>query len=527
VAATHTTIHAPAREASARQRSLRYFIFTFCTSLYLLAFMRLVRLGTDEGSLVYGAVRIIHGQIFARDFFEVMGPGTFYWLALFFRLFGVTFAATRICLFLTSLGTAVLIYFLTRRVCRRYQLLPCFLLFGTYFSGQWPAISHHVDSNFFALLSVACIILWQEKRKDSLLFAAGVLTGATTCFLQPKGVFLLVSILFWLWTQRRRRSLSLSALSQVIGGYCSVIGIVLVYFWSQNALWDLIYANFVWPSGHYGAANAVSYAQGIFTFYWDPWVKIKSGFNWSIGVAVILITPFLFIASLPLLLLIQGARSKWNTMRPEIMLYWLCGWALWLGEIHRKDISHLVFGSPLLIILCIHLLMERREKVADLALQVLSICACCLACINLCLVLTTHPFTTRVGSVAMFKSDPVLTFLDDHVAPGEEIFLFTYSPMYYFLSSTTNPTRYSILMYGYNTRSQFEEVIQVLEQRQVRYVLWDTFLEERDLRLFFPSMKQARPDERLIEPYLKVHYKTVWTENGVLIMERKNEDHAD
>jgi hypothetical protein len=82
-------------------------------------------------------------------------------------------------------------------------------------------------------------------------------------------------------------------------------------------------------------------------------------------------------------------------------------------------------------------------------------------------------------------------------------------------------------MYGYNTRSQFEEVIQVLEQRQVRYVLWDTFLEERDLRLFFPSMKQARPDERLIEPYLKVHYKTVWTENGVLIMERKNEDHAD
>lgn len=46
--------------------------------------MRVVRLGTDEGSLVYGAVRIVHGQVFARDFFEVIGPGTFYWLAMFF-----------------------------------------------------------------------------------------------------------------------------------------------------------------------------------------------------------------------------------------------------------------------------------------------------------------------------------------------------------------------------------------------------------------------------------------------------------
>ena len=47
----------------------------------------------DEGLLVSGAVRIVHGQVFARDFFEVVGPGTFYWLALFFKLFGVTFVA--------------------------------------------------------------------------------------------------------------------------------------------------------------------------------------------------------------------------------------------------------------------------------------------------------------------------------------------------------------------------------------------------------------------------------------------------
>ncbi len=95
-----------------------YLIFTLSASLYFLPFMRLLLQTPPEGLLVYGAVRIVHGQVFARDFFEVVGPGTFYWLALFFKLFGVTFAATRICLFVTSLGTGLAMYFLSRRICR-------------------------------------------------------------------------------------------------------------------------------------------------------------------------------------------------------------------------------------------------------------------------------------------------------------------------------------------------------------------------------------------------------------------------
>src|SRR5215467_7163902 len=75
-----------------------YLIFALCTSLYFLPFMRLLLRGSDEGILVVGAVRTIQGQLLGRDFFEVIGPGTFYWLAFFFKLFGVTFLASRICL---------------------------------------------------------------------------------------------------------------------------------------------------------------------------------------------------------------------------------------------------------------------------------------------------------------------------------------------------------------------------------------------------------------------------------------------
>jgi hypothetical protein len=509
-------------QRSASRRYPSYLIFTLCSSLYLLPFMRIL-VGGDEGSIIYGAVRIVHGQVFARDFFEAMGPGSFYWQAIFFKLFGVTCLATRISLFFTSLGTGLLMYFLARKVCRKYHTLPCVLLASTCFG--LPSISHHADSNFFALLSVACIVLWQDRRKDSLLIAAGVFAGATTCFLQPKGMFLLASLLLWALIQRQRRSTSLCVLSLIAGGYCSVITIVLVYFWSQGALWDLAYVNFVFPFRHYGAINALPYAYGIHS-YWH-WVIASSGFNGWVAVEAIVIVPFLFIAALPGLILILGALHRWNSARPQVLLYCLCGWALWLSEIHRKDVVHLAFGSPLLIILCVYFPAEYRGKIADFALQTLSIDACCLAAFNLILVLLAHPMTTRVGSVAVFKSDPVLTFVDEHVAPGEKMFVYPYCPTLYFLSATTNPTAYSFLMYDYNTPSQFEEVIRALEQDKVRYVLWDTNFVTKTALYSFPSARRPTPAELIIEPYLESHYNVVKAEDGVRIMERKSEEHAE
>jgi len=523
-----TRERAPARMAKGPARAyIPYLIFTFCAGLYFLPFMRILLQKTDEGLLVYGAVRIVHGQVFARDFFEVVGPGTFYWLALFFKLFGISFVTERTCLFVSSLGTAFAMYFLSRRLCRRYQTLPCILLAGTYFGSSWPAISHHVDSNCVALLSLACVTVWQDRRRDSLLFAAGALAGATTCFLQPEGLLLLAALLVWLWMQRRRGSTCSSSLGIVTGGCMSVLGPVLVYFWSQHALWDLIYANVVWPSGHYHAVNVVPYAQGLIRDCWDDLVVGKTASYWAIVTATVLITPFVFVAALPVLLPMLGAGQRKNTGRPEILLFWLGGWALWLAEIHRKDIFHLVFGSPLLLVLCIYYLEQYRATVAGLALQILAISAACLAGFNLFLVLSSRPMVTRVGTVAVFKDIPLLTLLDDKVAPGEEIYAYPYCPMYYFLSATNNPTRYGALVYNFNTPSQFEEVIRVLDRRRIRYVLWDTTFEAKTVAAAFPASARMPPGGFIIEPYLESHYKLVKEEEGVRLLERKDQGQQD
>jgi 4-amino-4-deoxy-L-arabinose transferase-like glycosyltransferase len=514
-------------QSSARRGRLRsYALFTLWACLYIVPFMRLYFLGTDEGTLDYGAVRVAHGQVFARDFFEVIGPGTFYWLAVFFKLFGVSFLATRICLFLTSLGTALVMYFLSRRVCTRYQVLPSIILAGTYFCGFWPAVSHHVDSNFAALLSVACIVLWHERHSNLLLLASGALAGLTTAFHQPKGMLLLCAFIVWLCVLCWRRVTSWASLGVVTGGYLSVVGLILLYFWSKGALGSLIFVNIVWPSHHYGAVNSVSYAHSIITNYWDHWVIDKSGFRWTIPMAAILIVPLLFIATLPGLLVALGMRCKWDLQKPEILLFWLCGGAIWLAELHRMDIGHLTFGSPLLIILCIYFMAEYRGKVAGLALQTLSISATFLVFFNLCcLFVAAHPVPTRVGTVRMFQSAPALAYLQEHTTPGEEIFAYPYSPRYYFLASTTNPTPFSVLVYNYNTPSQFQEVVRILDQRKVKYVVWDSKFVKSAVDIF-PTSTLLPQGGLIVEPYLESHYRVVQDFDGVRVMERVSDPNA-
>jgi hypothetical protein len=513
---------APTRQAPAPWKS--YFVFTLCASLYLLPFMRVIFVARDEGSLLTGAARIVHGQVFARDFFEVMGPGTFYWLAAFFKLFGVTFLASRICLFVSSLGTALTIYFLSRQVCRQYQTLPYLILVGTSFGALWPGISHHVDSNFFGLLSVACLVAWNARHHSGFLIAAGLLIGATTCIYQPKGALLLLSSLAWLYLQRRSISAPLAALTLLAGSCFAVVTLVLVYFWSQGALGSLVYANFVFPRHHYGAVNAVPYAYDTIQYYWARWAKAFGGGIASVVPSAILIMPFIFVAALPLLLLLAVLPCKWKSISSVMALYWLCGWAIWLSEFHRRDIEHLVFGSPLLILLCVRALTEIQNKPARAALQIVAICAMCLASFNFCVVLFAgaHTTETRVGRAALIGKGPdrVLRFLDEHLSPGEAILSYPYSPAYYFLSAANNPTRYSILMYNYNTLAQFREVVSVLEQRRVRYVIWETTFT-RQAGNGFPGMLPNNPADLIVEPYLASHYKPVENDDGICIMERK------
>ena len=323
--------------------------------------------------------------------------------------------------------------------------------------------------------------------------------------------------------ERWRHRASLASLGLVIAGYCWIIGSVVLYFWSEGAFGDLAFATVLHNLHYYGPMNVVPYASGMVENYWNHRAIFSPGMYWTIPFAAVCFVPFLFAAALPAISIVLAVVNRRAMLNPMLMLYGLCGAALWLSEYHRKDISHLVMGSPLLIILCIHFLAEDPRSAAKFALQPLLIGASCLATLNLLLTFYAHPTPTRVGTVAMYRTDPILAYIDEHIKPGAEVFIYPYYPIDYFLTDTVNPSRFTGFAYRYNTTEQFQETVQTLDRRKVPYVVWDTTQFDRMVPEAFPSLPKTSKSEYIIEPYLESHYRVLSEHQGILFMQRKNE----
>jgi hypothetical protein len=133
-----------------------------------------------------------------------------------------------------------------------------------------------------------------------------------------------------------------------------------------------------------------------------------------------------------------------------------------------------------------------------------------------------YKMATRRGTLYACQPDDALNFLQEHIKPKGEVFIYPYYPMYYFLANVKNPTRHSILMYHINTKDQFREIIDILDNKKVKYVLLDTLMEGNTLRLYFPSYKIPHENELILEQYLKEHYRVVGIKNNFRIMVRRD-----
>lgn len=504
------------------RRCLPYLIFLSWLAVYLYPFLRIFWGSGDEGTLVYGAIRVTEGQIPLRDFFEVIGPGSFYWLALFFKMFGTGILATRISVALTSIFTALLLYFLARRLKTGYDAVPAMLLMAGTFGGLWPAISHHNDSNLFALLAFTIILFWIDKHRPWMLCLAGVLAGVTTLILQPKGLLLFLSFVLLAFLFRGEAGLR-SSLGWLTGSYLAVGLAVVLLYWKVGGLGGLFYADVVWPITNYSGVNAVAYGHGIREFYWEPWITVLGTVcpqALAFAITSLLVIPLLFVAALPAIGTLLVIFCRRFAFHSSALPYWIAGVAMWLSEIHRRDSGHLVYGSPLLIIPCLHYLAQGRRRMHLYVLQLICISTFVLALFNGGIVLAARAkITSRRGTFYALQPNPVLEFLNTHIKVGEEIFAYPYCPEYYYLGAVRNPTPFSILMYHINTDSQFREAVRSIEKKKVRYVIWDRTFSER-AKWCWPTYSLPRKEDLIVEPYLAEHYQLLKRINGVDILER-------
>ncbi len=77
---------------------------------YLWLFRRYTFIEPDEGIILQGAQRILRGEVLYRDFFSFFTPGSYYFVALIFKIFGSSIIVARTALVLIGAAFSVITY---------------------------------------------------------------------------------------------------------------------------------------------------------------------------------------------------------------------------------------------------------------------------------------------------------------------------------------------------------------------------------------------------------------------------------
>lgn len=83
--------------------------------------------------------------------------------------------------------------------------------------------------------------------------------------------------------------------------------------------------------------------------------------------------------------------------------------------------------------------------------------------------------------------EEVVHYIKNHTRPGEFIFVAPYETVLYFLSQRNNPTRFDRFLPGEVTEADQEEIVRILDERNVRYVIYN----EWTARVLFPLNETA------------------------------------
>src|SRR6266581_295096 len=151
--------------------------------LFLLFSMDLNLNVYDEGIVLYGANRILKGDIPYRDFWTSYGPGQYYALATLFKVLGSSVLLERAWDILLRAGIAVIAYSQVKRyagmwfaIAAWFTALVALSYFKSYAFPMFPAL-------LFTLLSISTLsATLKDTSNIASLFRAGCLVGLSTLF---------------------------------------------------------------------------------------------------------------------------------------------------------------------------------------------------------------------------------------------------------------------------------------------------------------------------------------------------------
>ena len=301
----------------------------------------------DESHLLYGAKRILQGEVIYKDFFEAITPLSFYLFAGLYRIAGTTLLTARVGMAVINAFGCALLFHLVRRMSGVLEGTLVVLIFAGICVPTWPYASAHWISTTLSLL-VASVTLhepWQRSTRARPL-AAGMLAAVALCVQQQRGVFLAAWLPLALWVLarshprgRRWRTLGREIVWAGAGGAIVTLVILGHAAWASSpaAMVDALYR---YPVTSYGPKFGGNFWGAVF-----PLTQVWAASTW---LWLVRISP-LFLLGEPLLLLRRGSRPR-DRRDLERVCLWLLGVLMALSIWYLPDFIHVSFVLPFLLI---------------------------------------------------------------------------------------------------------------------------------------------------------------------------------
>lgn len=483
-------------QSDSRARSLigaAVFVLT-CAWLGLMIAHRF-SLTFDEGIYVDASRRILAGQVPYRDFFVVMGPGTFWLQALALRLFGMTLAASRAILILDLAILATCVFWLVSRV-RSVGYAAWIAAFVVILETATPGItipSHRWDSAACAL--VAITICASASNRLAIL-----VTGCAAAFaawITPPVALVAVAILIWLSLEQRTKTPLFLAGAAAVSIVCTAVLAI------QGALRPMLH-QLLWNGSHYAGANYLPYGT-LFGRGYGQFFDGATLFEWPIR-AIVVLGIMLPILLPPVAILCFRQWRKTAFLR----LLFLGGIALVISTFPRMDLPHLTYCAPvfyaLLAILAASIPLPKVRAAILIA-------ATLLAAVYTFNAVVQHSreisLETNIGTVRALPEDLVLVRgIQSEIPRGTSLFVFPYLPIANFFTLSPNPTRYSYLQPGMMSDQDEAAALAELRRSPPARILYFDF-PEKELLSIWPASNPARLRFRHLESYIAANYHRV------------------
>jgi len=474
-------------------------------TVYVASLPRVLGL-SDEGLLLYEAKRLLAGEVFYRDVFDLITPGAHYLMAGLFWLFGTSMATARIADAVLQ-GAIVATIYTTCRVLdvRRGLAAAAGLSHIAALQSAWPVVSPHWLATF---LGVRVLLVLLRRRMDADARSAlvpGVLVGLLVAVQQHKGTVMgmaaavalvLDHLLIRHGSQPGWGSLG-RTLATLLGGTALVVVPLSAFLVATAGVQPVFAALVLHPLLNYGP---------------------RAGYSWGyvgpLGWYLRYTFPTL-LRYLPVPVAILGVRAfrEWRRGRQErfrqsalLTIFALAA----IGSVfYSADCIHLAFAAPMVVVVVADIFewaigIRFPRAAATVVVALLNVALA----LQLARVMVgswaDHPYSyaSQFGRV-QFRTpgeiEMVQAIRDAAQANGPtEVFIYPAGAGMYLLTGTSNPTPFQFLAPGYSRPDQLDALPGMLERRRVRVVV-----------VFVPPEPSS-----LLATYLARHFEPVPGQHG-------------